>query len=274
MAYHPLAKEAGRIHVCAHRGHSLGAPENTLAALNAAADLGATVAEMDVVLTRDREIVLLHDETIDRTTNGHGRAADLDLSALQRLDAGAWFAPQFAGTPVPTLREVLATARSRDIGLLIEIKEREQLDTIIDRLGRLLESEKAIDDVLVISFDHPSLVRLRARFPTIRTEIITHARDADPVAMARRAGAASVSIEWDMFSAEDAGALHAAGIAVRVTLPRPERLALRRSYGYDDEARVAAQLAAGHIDVVAGDDTAYLRRLVDAAAPDVIGGRA
>jgi glycerophosphoryl diester phosphodiesterase len=151
--------------------------------------------------------------------------------------------------------------------LLIEIKEREQLDSMIDRLGRLLESEKAINDVLVISFDHPSLVRLRARFPTIRTEIITHAGHADPVAMARRAGAASVSIEWEMFAAEDARALHAADIAVRVTLPRPESLAFRRACGFDDEARVATHLAAGHIDVVAGDDTVYLRRLVEAAAP-------
>lgn len=267
MAYRPLSSEAGHIHVCAHRGHSIGAPENTLAALTAAAGLGATVAEIDVVLTRDNEIVLLHDEIIDRTTNGRGRAADLDLSALKRLDAGAWFAPQFAGTPLPTLREVLTAAASRDIGLLVEIKERAKTDQLIDQLGRLLESENAIDNVLVISFDHPSLVRLRGRFPTIRTEIITHARHADPVAIARRVGAASVSIEWDMFSAEDATALHAAGIAVRVTLPRPERLALRRSYGYDDEARMATHLAAGHIDVVAGDDTEYLRRLVDAAVP-------
>ena len=264
MAYRPLASEAGNIHVCAHRGHSIGAPENTLPALTAAANLGATVAEIDVVVTRDLEIVLLHDEIIDRTTNGRGRAADLDLSALKRLDAGAWFDPQFAGTSVPTLREALAEARSHEIGLLVEIKERQQPDAMIERLGHLLESENAIDDVLVISFDHPSLVRLRGRFPAIRTEIITHARHADPVAIARRVGAASVSIEWDMFSAEDARALHAAGIAVRVTLPRPERLAFRKSYGYDDEARVATELAAGHIDVLAGDDTAYLRRLVDA----------
>lgn len=268
MSYHPLASEAGHIHVCAHRGHSIGAPENTLPALNAAADLGATVAEIDVVLTRDNEIILLHDEIIDRTTNGQGRAADFDLSTLKRLDAGAWFAPQFAGTPIPTLREVLAAARSRDMGLLVEIKEREKPDQMIDGLGRLLESENAMDDVLVISFDHPSLARLRGRFPSIRTEIITHARHADPVTMARRVGAASVSIEWDMFSAEDAKALHDARIAVRLTLPRPERLAFRRSYGYDDEYRVTELLAAGHIDVIAGDDTAYLRRLVDAARPD------
>jgi hypothetical protein len=79
--------------------------------------------------------------------------------------------------------------------------------------------------------------------------------------MAARAGATSVSIEWDMFAAEDAVALHAAGIAVRVTLPGSASLALRRDYGFDDERRLAAHLAAGHIDVLAGDDAAFLSRL-------------
>jgi glycerophosphoryl diester phosphodiesterase len=262
MPYRPLASEAGHVHICAHRGHSLGAPENTLAALEAAAALGATVAEIDVVLTRDDHLVLLHDEILDRTTNGRGRVAELDLTDVKRLDAGAWFGSAFAGTPVPTLEEAMATARSHDMALLIEIKERQRPQTMIEQLIRLLESETAVDDVLVISFDHVSLVRLKERLPAARTELITHARHVDPLGMAQRAGASSVSIEWDMFDAEDALALHWANIAVRVTLPRPDRLALRRGYGFDDEVRVRAHLAAGHIDVLAGDDTVSLCRLV------------
>ena len=108
MPYRPLAAEAGRVHVCAHRGHSIAAPENTLPALIAAAEHGATCCEIDVVLTRDDEIVLLHDEILDRTTDGRGRVADYDLAALRELDAGAWFDPRFAGTRVPTLAEALA----------------------------------------------------------------------------------------------------------------------------------------------------------------------
>jgi glycerophosphoryl diester phosphodiesterase len=84
-----------------------GAPENTLPALVAAAERGATVCEIDVVLTRDEEIVLMHDEVPDRTTNGRGLVADYDLAALRRLDAGSWFDTSFAGTPVPTLAEAL-----------------------------------------------------------------------------------------------------------------------------------------------------------------------
>jgi glycerophosphoryl diester phosphodiesterase len=262
MAFEPLASKAGRVHVCAHRGHSVAAPENTLPALEAAAVLGATVAEIDIVLTRDDRLVVLHDEILDRTTDGSGRVAALDLADVKRLDAGAWFSPAFAGTRVPALEEALATARLNRMGLLIEIKERQRPEILIECLARLLTAENALDDVLVISFDHVSLVRLKNRLPAIRTELITHARHADPVAMAERAGAASVAIEWNMFDAKDAIALHAAGIAVRVTIPRPEHLALRRQYGFDDESRLTAHLAAGHIDILAGDHTAYLSQVV------------
>jgi glycerophosphoryl diester phosphodiesterase len=264
MLYRPLAAEAGRIHVCGHRGHSADAPENTLPALVAAAERGATCCEIDVVLTRDAEVVLLHDEILDRTTNGRGLVADHDLVSLRALDAGGRFAAGFAGTPVPTLAEALATARRHGLGLLVEIKERRRVGLMLERLAALLEAERAADGVLVISFDHPSLARLRGLAPSIRTELITHARHVDPAGLARAAGAVSVAIEFDMFHPEDARALHAAGVAVRVTLPRPERLALRRGYGLDDEARVTAALRAGLIDVLGGDDVAFLAELVAA----------
>src|SRR4051812_34444250 len=128
MPYRPLATEAGRIHVCAHRGHSIGAPENTVPALVAAAERGATVCEIDIVLTRDHQVVLLHDEILDRTTDGQGRVATYTLSELRRLDAGSWFAPAFAGTRIPTLDEALASARAHGMGLLVEIKERQRPD--------------------------------------------------------------------------------------------------------------------------------------------------
>ncbi len=270
MNYIPLASSAGRFHVCAHRGHSIGAPENTLAAIEAAAAHGATVCEIDVVLTHDDEIVLLHDEILDRTTDGRGRVADRGLAEIKRLDAGAWFDPKFAGTRVPTLAEALLAARRFGLGTLVEIKERQRPDRMIERLGAVLGSLGAVGEVLVISFDHPTLLRARARIPDLRTEIITHARHVDPVAVARNAGAASVAIETDMFHADDALALHAAGIAVRVTLPRPERIAARLAYGLDIEGPIRAALAEGLIDVLAGDDTRHVESLVRAHAPAML----
>lgn len=262
MPFHPLAAEAGRVHVCAHRGHSVAAPENTLPALVAAAEHGADCCEIDVVLTRDAEIVLLHDEIIDRTTNGQGRASDHNLASLRALDAGSWLSPRFAGTAVPTLAEALAVARARGLGLLIEIKERQRVELMLERLAAVLLDEQAVADVLVISFDHPSLVRLRQHLPAVRTELITHARHVDPAGMASRAGAASVAIERDMFHPEDAEALHRAGIAVRVTLPRPEVLARRSALGFADEPEIGRALEAGLIDILAGDDAAHLAALV------------
>ena len=81
---------------CAHRGASAHAPENTLAALRLAVDQGAGMAEMDVQLSADGVPVLIHDETLDRTTDGQGPVAALPAAEIQRLDAGSWFGPDFA----------------------------------------------------------------------------------------------------------------------------------------------------------------------------------
>lgn len=262
MAYLPLAAEAGFVHVCGHRGHSIGAPENTIPALQAAAHRGADVCEIDVVLTKDQEIVLLHDEILDRTTDGKGWVSDLTLTEVQRLDAGGWFSPSFAGTRVATLREALEVARSLRLALHVEIKERRQTDLLIDRLGDLLTVAGAVEDILVISFDHPSLVRAQARIPGLRTELITHARHVDPVALAQRAGATSVAIEWDMFHPDDAIALHRAGVAVRVTVPRPARIETSRAYGVDILQEVRSAVRKGLIDILAGDDAEQVNSLV------------
>ena len=93
--------------VIAHRGFSAAAPENTLAAVAAAAEAGADGCEFDVYATRDGHVVLLHDKTVDRTTDGRGKVTELTLAELKRLDAGSWKDPKFAGQRVPTLEEAL-----------------------------------------------------------------------------------------------------------------------------------------------------------------------
>lgn len=265
MRFRPLRSEAGRTHVCGHRGHSIDAPENTLPALVAAARHGATCCEIDVVLSADDEIVLLHDMLLDRTTDGRGLAGDLTLAEIRMLDAGVWFGEAFAGTRVPTLAEALAVARAEGLGLLVEIKERRRIGVMIEQLAALVEREDAFGDVLAISFDHPSLVALRARAPEMRTELITHARHVAIDAIALRAGAASVAIETDMFHPEDAAALHAAGVAVRVTIPRPEKIARAEAAGLDPLGPILKALAAGLIDCLAADDVAAARDLVRSA---------
>ena len=108
--------------VIGHRGAAARAPENTLAALRAAKALGCSWVEFDVRLTADGVPVLCHDRRLDRTTDGSGRIADLAFAAVREYDAGAWFAPAFAGEPIPTLEEALLLCAELQLGADIEIK--------------------------------------------------------------------------------------------------------------------------------------------------------
>lgn len=92
---------------CAHRGDVKNAPENTIPAFESAVRLGAQQIEFDVQLSKDGELVIMHDGTLDRTTDGTGAVSDLTFEALRALDAGSWFDPKFTGTKIPTLRETL-----------------------------------------------------------------------------------------------------------------------------------------------------------------------
>ena len=93
--------------ICAHRGASVSHPENTLPAFAEAIRLGVHQIEFDVYLTKDKQCVVIHDGTFDRTTNGSGKVSELTLAEIRRLDAGSWKDPRFAGVKVPTLRETL-----------------------------------------------------------------------------------------------------------------------------------------------------------------------
>lgn len=122
----------------AHRGASAYAPENTLAAIDAAAQRGASMVEFDVQRSSDGALVLLHDVTLARTTDveevfpdrAAAPVAEFTLEELRRLDAGSWFDDAYAGEPIPTLPEALDRIRSRDLGLLLEIKDPERHEGI------------------------------------------------------------------------------------------------------------------------------------------------
>ena len=107
--------------IIAHRGYRARYPENTLVAFQAALDAGVQMIELDVALSRDRKLVVIHDATLERTTNGEGAVRDYTLAQLKRLDAGGWFHPRFAGERLPELSEVLDLADGKVL-INIEIK--------------------------------------------------------------------------------------------------------------------------------------------------------
>ncbi len=126
----------GEIDVIAHRGASAYAPENTLSAFELAVEQGAHWFELDCTLSEDGEVVVIHDDTVDRTTNSKGAVSGLTVEQLARLDAGTWFDPKFAGERVPTLAEALDLARNR-IGVYIEIKNSDDDTSLIEAIERL-----------------------------------------------------------------------------------------------------------------------------------------
>jgi len=116
--------------LCAHRGAAHTHPENTLAAFREAVRAGAHMIELDVYLSRDGYPVVMHDPTVNRTTNGAGRIADLTLAEIKRLDAGIRKAPEFAGERVPTFQEALAVM-PRNVWLNVHLKEDVELARVV-----------------------------------------------------------------------------------------------------------------------------------------------
>jgi glycerophosphoryl diester phosphodiesterase len=242
-----LACRAGRPFISAHRGSSAVAPENTLAALDAAWRAGADVAEIDVQLTRDGHVVLMHDRRVGRTTNGSGLLRDHTLADVRRLDAGAWFDPRFAGERVPTLDEALEWGRDR-LGLLVEVKNYPHREMpLVDRTIEVVEAHGAEGFVVLAGFDHVMLAEIHQRRPAWPLEMILTGRLVDPVHAARACGAAVVSLEPDFCLERDIALLHQAGVAALTTVRSPAHAADLLRWGLDvfesdDASMVASSL--------------------------------
>jgi glycerophosphoryl diester phosphodiesterase len=204
--------------ISAHRGYSAAAPENTLPALEAALAAGAHVAEIDIKLSKDGHLMLMHDDDVDRTTDGEGPVIDLTLAELSKLDAGRWFDRKYARTKVPTLDEVLAWSKGR-LGLLVEMKDYPERDPrFIPALIETIERNNAAGFVIPAGFDHVTTAALHKLRPNWTLEMILHCRLADPVHAARAAGCTLVSLEPQFAVAEDTRAMHAAGLSVLTTV--------------------------------------------------------
>jgi glycerophosphoryl diester phosphodiesterase len=160
-----------RTRVIAHRGFSGAAPENTLAAVRAAIEVRADMVEIDVTLSADGRIVVIHDETLDRTTDGIGEVAQLTLAELRQLDAGSWFDPSFAGERIPTLEQVLTEVDGR-ILLNIEIKSEAVDRGVVGKVASAVRELGMIDQVVVSSFSPTALEQMHELAPEIRTAVL------------------------------------------------------------------------------------------------------
>lgn len=164
----------------AHRGASAYAPENTIAAFELALAQGADVLEFDVHLSRDDHPVVIHDFTVDRTTNGNGPVRELTVRELKRLDAGAWFKQKFAGQQIQTLHEILERFRGR-ASFGVELKAGSDFyPGIEERVVSTLQTYDVTERALLLSFDHAALGRVRALDPSVKTGALVAHRPLDP----------------------------------------------------------------------------------------------
>ncbi|MGV9264271.1 glycerophosphodiester phosphodiesterase [Kitasatospora sp. NPDC003701] len=203
--------------VFAHRGASSAAPENTLVSDEIARRGGAEWIENDVQPSEDGVPYVLHDDTVDRTTDGTGRIRDLTAAQLDALDAGSWFGPAYAGAHVPTLAAQLDDLRTRGGGLLLEIKGRHSRDEVA-RIVKEIRDHGMADRVFVQSFEVDALRLTRELAPELPLGLLRSELDADPVAISGELGLAAYNPADAALSTRPGVVkeLHAAGVAVNV----------------------------------------------------------
>ncbi|NQU65738.1 MAG: glycerophosphodiester phosphodiesterase [SAR324 cluster bacterium] len=223
----------------AHRGYNVRYPENTLAAFEAALQLGARMIELDITLSRDRNMVVIHDDTLERTSNGKGAVGDYSLKELQELDAGSWFDIAFAGEKVPTLIEVLEQVNRRAL-VNIEIKssafeDPAPADAIENQVVELIRKMKLQDSIIISSFEIRFLKRIAAIDPSLALGMIsTEPADASTVKQLKKLGVYSWHAWHKIITAGQVERLHAAGIKVfSFTVNEPEVLQNLSEMGVD-----------------------------------------
>ena len=198
----------------AHRGFSGRYPENTIAAFDAAVKLGYAWMELDVRRSADGVIVVMHDATVDRTTNGTGEVASLTWAELRALDAGSWKGAEFAGERIPTLEEVLQRVGGR-AQVVVELKlPREHIPEVIDVVRRC----DAFGWTLTTAFDWETILDVRRLAPEWRTAWLTNMKDIAPedaVARCAGAGVSQLSSHCDRTDRNLVEKAHAAGLLVR-----------------------------------------------------------
>jgi glycerophosphoryl diester phosphodiesterase len=148
-----------------HRGASLHAPENTLAAFKLAYKLGADGIELDAKLTKDGQVVVIHDATVDRTCRGTGTVRFMSLTEIQALDAGAKFDPKFTGEKIPTLEEVFESLGKK---LLINVEltnYADPKDDLPEKVAKLVKNHKLEHDIVISSFHPTTLRRIQKLLP-------------------------------------------------------------------------------------------------------------
>ena len=223
--------------LAAHRGAGRLAPENTLAAFRLGYAHGYRMAELDAKLSADGVAFLLHDDTLDRTTDGKGRADALDWRQLSLLDAGAWHSPAYAGEPLATLATVARWSRAHEVAINVEIKptkgrERETGAAIALDAATLWSGAPVMP--LLSSFSEAALEAAREAAPDLPRALLGDRLPGDWRARVERLGCIAVDLDHSLITEERADRFRAAGLRIVAwTVNDPARVAELLGWGVD-----------------------------------------
>jgi glycerophosphoryl diester phosphodiesterase len=229
----------------AHRGASAWSPENTIVAFETALQMGADGFELDVQLSKDDQLVVIHDGSVNRTTGASGRVAAMTLAELKRLDAGTWFnrhrprraQPHYAGERIPLLSEALDLAKQTSSLVYIELKfTRDSRDGLVDRVITLVKDLNISQQVIIESFVHDAIKLVKERSPELRTAALFGRSISSPGLSIKRmlrvvedSGADEIALEKALATNRVLAAASAAKLPVAVWTVNSKRYMLRAS---------------------------------------------
>lgn len=234
------------VQVIAHRGYSKVAPENTLSAFQAALDAGVDAVELDVRITKDEQLVVMHDEEVGRTTDGEGPVDEMTLEQLKSFDAGGWFGPQFKGEKIPTLDEALALIKGR-ANVLVEIKSRNSKRTP-ELVAESLIRHGMTDQAMVISFYEMPMYKSRELLPRTSTGALI-APMLSPTNRAHSMRASAALAFHKNVQRRTVETAHAAGLRVNVWTV--------------NEAEAMKAMVKSGVDGIITDDVALLKTVLE-----------
>lgn len=222
--------------IVAHRGGGKLAPENTLAAIDVGASFGHTMIEFDAKLSRDGQIFLLHDDTLERTSSGAGIAGELDWEQLVKIDAGSWYSPEYAHEPLPLLSQVAERCQQHGMMANIEIKPTTGLETqtgtVVALAARQLWQGQTAP--LLSSFSIESLEAAQAAAPELPRGLLLEEWREDWRELTTRLGCVSIHLDYLLLDEDRVRQLKAAGLHILVyTVNDPARAKLLLDWGVD-----------------------------------------
>jgi glycerophosphoryl diester phosphodiesterase len=203
--------------IYAHRGASKYAPENTMAAFIKGVEMGAGGIELDVRLTKDGHVVIIHDDTVKRTSNGQGNVRDMSLEQLKALDFGSWFSEEFKGEKILTLEEAMKFAAIHNLMLNVELKALHSIQReLVEKVEKIVMECEMVNQTIVSCFNHGYIKEMKAINPKVKTGMLYTAAMIGTLDYALVLGASNIHPNYEFLDEYTARDCKKAGIGINV----------------------------------------------------------